>query len=267
VNDITRATLPYQVGVAICATLAVVLFGAQLLGVRPFAIVTPAAAAEVRAPAGLFAPPSAARAIALAPDDDAASREAANELQRQIGIGWGGYRALLYTGDPGASDCATKPFAAVLDVSAGPRELGLSLSDCAGWPVDQWYVPRSGDVRADALAALVRVRTWMVDEPDLADELFTTGLAYDPREPAPTYFYSLFKTSDGQMRAFVRPGGPAYDAGLRTNDIVEKLDGKYWWEYGTFQTQARAYDGKPHTFLVMRGKTESTIALGAPYAP
>jgi hypothetical protein len=267
VNDITRATLPYQVGVAICATLAVVFFGTQLLGVRPFTIVAPAAAAEARATPGLFAPASAARAIAIAPANDASSREAANELQRQIGEGWGGYRALLYAGDPGASDCAAKPFDAVLGVSAGPRELGLTLVDCAGWPVDEWYVPRSGDVRADALAALLRVRTWMVDEPELADELFTTGLAYDARAGARTYFYSLFKTNDGQMRAFVRPGGPAYVAGLRTDDIVEKLDGKFWWEYGTFQTQARAYDGKPHTFLVMRGKTESTIALGAPYVP
>jgi hypothetical protein len=69
------------------------------------------------------------------------------------------------------------------------------------------------------------------------------------------------------MRAYVRPGGPAYVAGLRTNDIVEKLDGKFWWEYGTFQTQARAYDGKPHAFLVLRGKVERAIALGAPVVP
>jgi hypothetical protein len=267
VNDITRATLPYQVGVAICATLAVVFFGAQLLGVRPFVVIAPASAAEARVPTGLFAPPSAADAIALAPAGDDASRAAARELQRQIGEGWGGYRAIFYAGDPGASDCAAKPFAAVLGVSAGPRELGLTLADCAGWPVDEWYVPRTGDVRADALAALFRVRTWMLERPAIADELFSRGLAYDATNGAPTYFYSLFKTSDGQMRAFVRPGGPAYVAGLRTNDIVEKLDGKYWWEYGTFQTQARAYDGKPHTFVVLRGRVESTIALGAPFAP
>jgi hypothetical protein len=267
VNDITRATLGYQVGVAVCATFAVVLFGAQLLGVRAFALVPPAAAAEPRANAGLLAAPSAARAIAIEPANDDVSRAAANELQRQIGEGWGGYTALAYAGDAGASDCAQKPFAAVLGVSAGPKELGLSLADCAGWPVDVWYVPRSGDVRADALAALLRVRTWMVDEPELARELFTLGLAYDPRDAAPTYFYSLFKTNDGQMRAYVRPGGPAYIAGLRSNDIVEKLDGKYWWEYGTFQTQARAYDGKPHTFVIMRGSTESSVSLGAPYTP
>ncbi len=93
---------------------------------------------------------------------------------------------------------------------------------------------------------------------------FSEGLAYDPRS-GPTYFYSLFKTVDGQMRAYVRPGGPAYAAGMRTNDIVEKLDGKYWWEYGTFQSEARAYDGLPHTFEIQRGKTALSITLGAPF--
>ncbi|MFY9779657.1 MAG: hypothetical protein WAJ85_03980, partial [Candidatus Baltobacteraceae bacterium] len=81
----------------------------------------------------------------------------------------------------------------------------------------------------------------------------------------PAYFYTLSKTVDGNMRAYVRPGGPAYAAGLRTNDVVERLDGKYWWEYGTFQTQAKAYDGLPHTFVVERGPRELTVALGAPY--
>jgi hypothetical protein len=51
----------------------------------------------------------------------------------------------------------------------------------------------------------------------------------------------------------VRPGGPAYAAGLRTGDVVDKLDGRFWWEYGTYQTQLRAYDGKPHDFDVQRG--------------
>ena len=267
IGDITKATLPYQVAVAICGTILVVLFGGQLLGTRPFAFGTPAAAAEAQVPAGLFAPPAVAKTIAVVAAHDSASREAALELQRQIGGGWSGFSAIAYDGDPGESDCSNKPFVAMLSVEAGERELGLTLVDCAGWPVDQWYVPRSNDARADALAALIRLRTWMVEEPTLAAELFEHGLAYDTRAAKPTYFYSLFKTADGEMRAFVRPGGPAYVAGMRTNDIVEKLDGKFWWEYGTFQTQARAYDGKPHAFLVMRGKDESTIALGAPFTP
>jgi hypothetical protein len=69
------------------------------------------------------------------------------------------------------------------------------------------------------------------------------------------------------MRAFVRAGGGAFAAGMRTNDIVEKLDGKYWWEYGTFQTQARAYDGQPHRFLVRRGARELEIVLARPFVP
>jgi S1-C subfamily serine protease len=68
------------------------------------------------------------------------------------------------------------------------------------------------------------------------------------------------------MRALVRAGGPAWSAGLRTGDIVDKVDGRYWWEYGTFQTQLRAYDGRPHTFDVTRGASHDIhIALGEPY--
>ena len=106
-------------------------------------------------------------------------------------------------------------------------------------------------VEEAALSDLFRIRTWAMLNPGLAPALFERGVAYAPGSP-PTYFYSLFKTSDGQMRAFVRPGGPAYVAGLRTNDVVEKLDGKFWWEYGTFQTQQRAYDG---TAACVRGQT------------
>ena len=267
IGDITKATLPYQVAVATCATLLVVIFGGPLLGVRAFTLGAPAAAADIGASVGLFAPVAAARTVAISPEPGNDSQAAAAEIERQIGTGWRGYSAMPYAGDPGASDCATKPFVAVLGVDAGERELGLTLVDCAGWPVEQWYVPRTNDVRADALAAVLRLRTWMLERPALAGSLFARGLAYDARDATPTFFYSLFKTADGQMRAYVRPGGPAYVAGLRTNDIVEKLDGRYWWEYGTFQTQARAYDGKPHAFLVMRGKDERTISLGAPFVP
>ena len=69
------------------------------------------------------------------------------------------------------------------------------------------------------------------------------------------------------MRAYVRPGGPAYVAGLRTDDIVEKIDGQFWWDYGTFQAQARANDGKPHTYVIKGRTTDRTIQLGAPFTP
>ena len=44
------------------------------------------------------------------------------------------------------------------------------------------------------------------------------------------------------MRVYVRGGGPAYVSGLRSGDVINKIDGKFWWEYGTYQSQQRAYD-------------------------
>jgi len=263
VDEITKLTLPYQTAVAIAATFVVVLFGGVLLGTQPFTLGTPANAAQTM-PSGMFAPASAMATLRVYGADDPASVAAVRQLQATIERGWKGFRTGEASGDPAASDCAHKPYVAALHVVIDADEVGLELADCAGWPVDQWYVARTGDVRQDALAVLFQVRTWMVDRPDLARGLFSDGLAYQPRD-GPTYFYSLFKTVDGEMRAYVRPGGPAYAAGLRTNDIVEKLDGKYWWEYGTFQTQARAYDGLPHTFDVIRGPANLTITLGEPF--
>ncbi|GAC1310117.1 MAG: hypothetical protein NVSMB21_17540 [Vulcanimicrobiaceae bacterium] len=281
VDEITRLTLPYQVAVATLAVLAVVLFGRSLLGVQPFAFATAARAAEASAPArdaeaGLFAPPAAARTIAVQSGDGgdaAASRSASDEVRRTIERGWAGFHAIAYAGDASASDCRAKDFVAVARVVVTDADVGLQLTDCAGWPVGEWYVPRANDVRTSALAALFRLRTWAHESPALADGLFTRGLAYDAARGVPTYFYSLFKTPDGLMRTYARPGGPAYVAGLRTNDVVVKLDGRYWWEYGTFQTQKRAYDGLPHVFGIARGGVANvetitaTIALGAPYAP
>jgi len=263
VDEITKLTLPYQTAVAIAATFVVVLFGGVLLGTQPFTLGTSANAAQTM-PSGMFAPASAMATLRVYGADDPASVAAVRQLQATIERGWKGFRTVEASGDPAASDCAHKPYVAALHVVIDADEVGLELADCAGWPVDQWYVARTGDVRQDALAVLFQVRTWMVDRPDLARGLFSDGLAYQPRDGS-TYFYSLFKTVDGEMRAYVRPGGPAYAAGLRTNDIVEKLDGKYWWEYGTFQTQARAYDGLPHIFDVIRGPANLTITLGEPF--
>jgi hypothetical protein len=226
-----------------------------------------AAAAEIGAfEPGLFAPRSASGTVAIAAAPGPEASAAGAQVAAAIARGWK-LATLPYEGDGGASDCAAKPFAALVHVDVTHDEVGLALSDCAGWPVEEWHVPREADVRASALAALFRMRTWTIDHPALARNLFALGLAFDGSDEKPTYYYSLFKSDDGEMRAFVRPGGPAYAAGLRTNDIVEKLDGKFWWEYGTFQTQARAYDGKPHEFLVKRGYVERTIVLGAPDVP
>jgi hypothetical protein len=283
VADITKITLPYQVAVATLATLSVVIFGASFFGKQPFRVSLAPAAAATLAPSpapGLFAPGSAARTIAIAHDPDDLSARAADEVAREIGRGWSGFRTLPLGDDPAASDCAAKPYVAAIRMTATTHEagdgaavdLGMQLSDCAGWPVDEWYVtkplssPRaSKQAEASALSLLVRLRTWMRDNPALSDALFTRGLAYGGRGATPTYFYSLFKTNDGQMRAFVRPGGPAYAAGLRTNDVVQKIDGRYWWEYGTYPSQRRAYDGLPHTFLVTRDRRDFEVRLGDPY--
>ena len=148
-----------------------------------------------------------------------------------------------------------------------PDDTGLYLADCAGWPVDEWHVSPDASQSGEAgmLGLLVRLRTWMLDHPALAGALFRRGVAYERSSGVPTYFFSLVKTPDGQMRVAARTGGPAYAAGLRTNDIVEKIDGKYWWEYGTYPSQRRAYDGLPHAFVVQRGGRELEVRLATPY--
>jgi len=268
VGEITKLTLPFQTAVAIVATLLVVVFGGPLLGTQPFHSAAPASAAEPpAASAGMLAPVTSSDVIAVAAGSGADAPVAAAQVATEFARSWAGMRTVGYAGDVGASDCAGKNFAAYVRVSTSPYDVGLELTDCAGWPVDEWYVDRAGDVRAAALAAVFRVRTWSLEHPSLARTLFTRGLAYDTVRAKPSFYYSLFKSNDGQMRAFVRPGGPAYVAGLRTNDIVEKLDGKFWWEYGTFQTQSRAYDGKSHAFTILRGTGEKTVVLGMPFAP
>lgn len=259
VERITRLLLPWQVAVATVAVILAVAFGAQLFGTPLFAP-RAASAATLRATGsgdGLYAPAAASRAIAVLDDGTPDGARAAREVAETIARGWQGYRVVTASGDPSATDCRAKPYAAAMKLSVTPlgrdaRDIGLELLDCAGWSVDQWHA--QGDVRAAALDALFRVRVWTREHPAFAAEVFDRGLAFDPSDPKPTYFYVLFKPADGYMRALVRPGGPAYAAGLRTGDVVDKLDGKFWWEYGTYQTQLRAYDGKPHAFDVERGK-------------
>lgn len=269
VERITRLLLPWQVGVATVAAIIVVVAGGALFGAAPF----PArvAAAATPAGAGLYAPAAAARAVAVLDDGTADGALAAAEVRAAIARGWPGYRVAGASGDPAATDCRAKPYAAVARLTVTPlgtsgRDVGLELADCAGWTVDQWHA--QGDVRRAALDTLFRVRVWMREHPELADQVFERGLAYDPSQAQPTYFYVLFKPSDGYMRALVRAGGPAWDAGLRTGDVIDKIDGRFWWEYGTYQTQLRAYDGKPHSFDVQRGRVGGPavhVQLGAPF--
>jgi hypothetical protein len=263
VERITRLVLPYQVGVATLAVACVVVFGRALFGSAPFA-------AAVAAAAGLpIGAPIASNGVLAVVAGSPAAEPAAHEVATAIGRGWKPFRALREPAVDTERDCASAPYASIVRVSVESdgalNDVGVQLFDCAGWSVDQWHA-QGGDVRADALGDLDRVRVWMHEHPELARNVFGRGIAFDPSAPQPTYFFTLFKTNDGIMRALVRTGGPAWSAGLRTGDIVDRVDGKFWWEYGTYQTQLRAYDGKPHTFDVTRGNQHDIhVALGEPY--
>jgi hypothetical protein len=178
-----------------------------------------------------------------------------------------------------ASDCAQKPYAAYIRLASDQAEtvrgintdVGVELRDCAGWPVDQWWEQRivptldNATIEQMGIAALNRMWTWSYLNPDLAQALFLRGCDFISGKSEPTYFYTLFKTNDGNMRTWVRPAGPAYVAGMRTDDIVSKIDGKWWWEYGTYQTQLKAHDGQPHTFVLSRpGGPNIVVRLGEP---
>jgi len=52
---------------------------------------------------------------------------------------------------------------------------------------------------------------------------------------------------------------------LRSGDVVETIDGLPWWQYGTFQSERRAYDGRPHAFGVLRAGREVEIRLATPF--
>lgn len=264
-DTITKRTLPFQVAVA---TLA--------CAVTAFGMIPPALAQGLP---GFYADPAAANVVAVDASGDsalavAAAKAVARDLDRAP------WRAQLRHEDPNARDCAGKPYAAFVDVTASTfalregtdLDIGLRLEDCGGWIVTEWHdhavapgTPGPGDAVTLALEGTARMRAWAAEDPR-APGLFARGVASAPGA-APSYFYTLFKTVDGNMRAYVRAGGPAFDDGLRTGDVVMKLDGRFWWEYGTFQTQLRAYDGKPHSFEVQRGTQTIEIQLSTPFTP
>jgi len=278
IDAITRRTLPYQVAVAVAATVAVVLGAQQFFGVAPFRWSMPAARAD-SVDSGLYAGDAAAGHIGVGDDGTPLARAASGALLEQFASD--GRRASREAADPNAGDCTGKPYAAYVYVTTSQfalvegddLDVGLRLEDCGGWIVQEWHdhrvvgaPPGAADARALALEGAARLRAWAAGDPAHSESLFARGVASAPGDP-PTYFFALFKSVDGNMRAYVRGGGPAYAAGLRSGDIVDKLDGKFWWEYGTFQTQSRAYDGKPHTFEVQRGAQTLDVRLGAPFVP
>lgn len=276
IDAITKRTLLYQMGVAIVATITVVVAAPAFFGVRPFAaLITSAAAAETLP--GLYAPPAARNRVAIGDDGSPLGRAAAETVSAALSS-----RALqtfFLREDPNAADCARKDYAAYVYVGTSTfaltegddLDVGLRLQDCGGWIVSEWHdhevvapPPSVETARALAAQGVERLRDWVRNDPVRSGNLFTTGVAMRPGE-RPTYFYSFFRTADGNLRVYVRAGGPAYAAGLRSGDIIENIDGLPWWNYGTFQSQRLAYDGKPHVFTVLRGNQQVEIRLGEPF--
>ncbi len=274
---ITRRTIAYQTGVAVAATLAVVVAAPALFGVQPFTPLVGVARADETL-AGLYAPATAANRIAVDDDGTALGRGAADAVAEALASGT--LRTIRAHEDPNAADCAQKRYAAYVYVEASTfaliegddLDVGLRLEDCGGWIVAQWHdheivrpQPTLAEARALALLGVARMRAWELADPLRSANLFQRGVALRPGDK-PTYFYAFFKSDDGNLRAYVRSGGPAYAAGLRSGDVVEAIDGSAWWEYGTYVSQRFAYDGMPHAFEITRGDRELEIRLNQPFA-
>ncbi len=215
----------------------------------------------------------------MAVDDDGSRLGRAAADAAAAALAASPWRPLRLHEDPNASDCSHKRYAAYVLVMASTFTLiegddvdvGLRLEDCGGWVVSEWHdhevappPPSPSTARELAVQGVLRLRGWAATEPVRAANLLQSGVAAKPGAP-PTYFYSLFTSSDGNMRAYVRAGGPAYDAGLRSGDVVEKIDGLDWWRYGTYQAQQHAYDGKAHVLEVERAGRLVEVRLAAPF--
>jgi len=276
IQTITRRTLPYQTAVAIVATLAVVVGSPLLFGKPAFTSLYRIAGAAETMP-GFYAPSSSRDRIAVDDDGTPLGRIGADAVASELT--GGALTAMRMHDDPNASDCSTKRYAAYLRVgsstfalaSGDDLDIGLRLEDCGGWIVDEWHdhvvvAPHAGADAARALAnqGLARLRAWALSDSVRSRNLLALGAAVRPGD-RPAYFYAFFRTIDGNLRIYVRAGGPAYAVGLRSGEVVESIDGKAWWLYGTYPAQEMAYDGKPHTFEVLQGGRVVDIALGAPF--
>lgn len=276
IDAITRRTLPYQMTVAIAATIAVVVAAPALFGVQPFASLVPAARAGETLPA-LYAPAASVNRIAVDDDGTPLAKAAADEVAAALTTS--PWRVIRLHEDPDATDCSSKRYAAYAYVTTSQFKLlegtdldvGLRLQDCGGWIVSEWHdhesfaAPDDGDARALASQGVARLRRWALSDPVRSANLFRTGVA-ERSGDKPTYFYAFFKSDDGNLRAYVRAGGPAYVAGLRSGDVIETIDGQEWWRYGTYLSQRFAYDGKPHAFEVQRAGRSVEVTLGAPFS-
>ncbi|MBV8197153.1 MAG: hypothetical protein JO263_03380 [Candidatus Eremiobacteraeota bacterium] len=276
IDTITKRTLPFQVTVAIAACAIVVLATPALFSTRVFAGVIPRALAA-EPPSISYAPGAARYVVAVDDDSSALAKAAADRVS--FALRAAGWHAIRFHDDPNARDCAQKRYAAyvlvqtsVFRITEGDDlDVGLRLADCGGWIVNEWHdhrvvAPPPGDSDAATLAmeGAQRVIEWARTQPQRSRNLLILGLAAQAGDP-PTYFYAFFKTADGNLRAYVRAGGPAYAAGLRSGDVIETIDGLEWWRLGTYQSQQLAYDGRPHVFGIQRSGRESEVHLGAPF--
>jgi len=276
IDTITKRTLAYQTAVAIVATIAVVTASPALFDAPAFTLAVASARADETLP-GFYAPDSARDRIAV--DDDGTSLGRAAAAAVGSALASGAWQTLRLHDDPSTSDCSRKRYAAYVFVQTSQfmliegddLDVGLRLEDCGGWIVEEWHdhqvtasPPSTAVARALALQGVTRLQAWRLADPVRGANLFARGVAFRPGD-RPTYFYALFRSPDGNLRAFVRAGGPAYAAGLRSGDVIETIDGKSWWEYGTYAAEERAYDGKPHTFELQRAGRPLEIRLGAPF--
>lgn len=276
IASITRRLLAYQMAVAISATVAIVVSSPMLFGKPSFTSFYSVADAAELFP-GFFAPPQASQRIDVDDDGSGLGRVAADAVAGALATT--SLRPLRLHGDPNVADCASKPYAAYVHVAVTEFHLlegedvdaGLRLQDCGGWIVEEWHdhevVPSSSvdrGARELALQGVARLLEWTRLQPARSRNLFRLGAAVEPADP-PAYFYALFRTPDGNMRLYVRAGGPAWTAGLRSNDVVMEVDGREWWYYGTYPTEQFAYDRKQHAFTIVRNGTTTNVALGAPF--
>ena len=144
IDAITKRTLLYQMGVAIVATIAVVVAAPALFGLHPFAPIVSAAAAAEMLP-GLRAPAAARNRVAIHDDGTPLGRAAADIVGVELAAV--PLQTVRVRDDANAGDCAQKPYAAYVDVGTSTfalsegedLDVGLRLQDCGGWIVSEWH--------------------------------------------------------------------------------------------------------------------------------
>ena len=228
----------------------------QLFGVRAFALHrTPALAAPMP---GFYAPRERERSHRGRQRRLARSRPRRRAPSSPGSIARRGAR-LPGTATRTQRDCSAKPYAAYVFVSAATFRLteGTDL-DVGSAPgrlrrLDRRRVARPRDSpdapRCDVRCRLpregaARLRAWAASDPRAAGALRARRCARAGRR-AGLSSMRLFKTVDGNMRAYVRAGGPAYDAGLRTGRRASRRStGGSGGNTGPIKPNSVAYDGQ-----------------------